>query len=66
MQRECGYLRPEDGAPCVMGAMHVTKHYYAEPKGDEVARVRSREVLPAVPLEDEPALNDGDLAKLAR
>lgn len=32
MGRDCDYRRPSDGAPCVMGAWHVTNHYFAEVK----------------------------------
>jgi hypothetical protein len=35
MARECGYHRPGDGAPCVMGSMHATNHYFAEAEPDE-------------------------------
>ena len=46
MARDCDYHRPSDGAPCVMGAMHVTKHYFAE-------------VEPAAPEAEPPALAPG-------
>ena len=44
MARECGYHRPGDGAPCVMGSMHATNHYFAEAEADE------RRQLEASPL----------------
>jgi len=30
MVRDCEYHRPSDGAQCVMGAWHLTNHYFAE------------------------------------
>ena len=58
MGRECGYQRPSDGAPCVMGAMHLTKHYFAEEPATPVPGGASGEAPPDGSTE---RANDADL-----
>ena len=49
MARECGYHRPGDGAPCVMGSMHATNHYFAEAEPDEPRPLEASPVTTTFP-----------------
>jgi hypothetical protein len=49
MARECGYHRPGDGAPCVMGSMHATNHYFAEAEPGEPRPLEASPVTTTFP-----------------
>lgn len=49
MARECGYHRPGDGAPCVMGSMHATNHYFAEAEPEEPRPLEASPVTTTFP-----------------
>jgi hypothetical protein len=40
---------PGDGAPCVMGSMHATNHYFAEAEPDEPRPLEASPVTTTFP-----------------